>query len=161
QAVHENLPFIRAMEVIAHEEAAAQQVFAEALHLFVGEGPVSDLDAVEPRPIVLIGFVEIDRLLHGADLNPREPSQNQREATVGAGIVHSPETPAPALPPIAEAAKASAETAEATATLGVRIHQAREDPLRLLLIVGRNGEVVVLKRRIFTPGLAEILECGE
>ena len=65
-AFDEDFPFLRAVEVVAHEEAAAQKVFAEAADLRVGQLPVAHLDAVEPRPVVLVAFVEVDRLLDGA-----------------------------------------------------------------------------------------------
>jgi hypothetical protein len=77
-AVGEDLPLLCAVEVVAHEEAAAEEVFAEGGHLFVGEGPVADLDSVEPGPIVLVAIVEIDGLLDGADVDAREAADGLR-----------------------------------------------------------------------------------
>jgi hypothetical protein len=43
------LPFHRAVEIVAHEEAAAQQEFAHGGGLRIGEVPVAHFHAVEPR----------------------------------------------------------------------------------------------------------------
>ena len=45
-AVGEHLPLVGAVEVVAHEEAAAQEIFAQLSGLRVGEVPVTHLDAV-------------------------------------------------------------------------------------------------------------------
>ena len=57
---------IGAVEIVGHEEAAAQQVFAQLLGLRVGEAPFADLDGVEPGPVVVVAVVEVDGLLDGA-----------------------------------------------------------------------------------------------
>ena len=44
----EDIPFVGAVEVVAHEEAAAQQVLAELGDLLLGQFPVADFDRVEP-----------------------------------------------------------------------------------------------------------------
>ena len=72
-ASQEDLPFEGAVEIVAHEEAAAEEVFAEAFGLRVGELPVADFDAVEPGPVVLVAVVEIDGLLDGAGVDPLAP----------------------------------------------------------------------------------------
>src|SRR5579872_6364800 len=73
--------------------------------------------------------------------------------TVGARIVGGPgrasvapipsHTPSPAVP--------------AMHTDRRWIHEARERPLGLFLVIGRDGKVVVLDARIFTPGLRLVL----
>ena len=54
-AVHagdEDIPLIGAVEIVAHEEAAAQQEIAQLGGLRVGQIPVPHFDAVEPGPVV-------------------------------------------------------------------------------------------------------------
>ena len=47
-----DVPFDGAVEIVAHEEAAAQQVFAHGPGLLVGQVPVAHFHAVQPGPIV-------------------------------------------------------------------------------------------------------------
>src|SRR5437660_11015282 len=108
-----------------------------------------DLNAVEPRPVVLIPLVEINRLLHAARVNAREPAQRYREVPVASRIIHRPENSAAALPPIA-AAEAPAPS-EPSAECRVGIHQPREGPFGFFLIIRRDWEIVVFKRRILAP----------
>ena len=67
------------------------QEIAELLRLCIGQVPVSDLDAVEKRPVVhVVAVVEVDRLFDGPRLDAREPAERLREVPVGAGIVDGP-----------------------------------------------------------------------
>src|SRR5258708_2980510 len=57
-AIGEHFPLISAVEVVAHEEAAAQKVFAHLGGLRISEIPVANLDAVEKRvPKHFVAFV--------------------------------------------------------------------------------------------------------
>ena len=95
----------------------------------IGESPLAHLDGVEPRPIVRVAFVQIDGLLHAADVDAREAAHGLREVAVGAGIVLRPERDAGV--PVGVAA---AITVERTG----REHEAGEDELGLLLPVRRE-----------------------
>src|SRR6185369_6108526 len=96
-----NLPLVVAVEIVAHEESAAQQVLAHQSHLGVGQVPVAHLHSVEPGPVVLEAFVEIDRFLHAARMQPGQSPDGDREMAVAAWIVHGPEDAATAFAPIA------------------------------------------------------------
>jgi hypothetical protein len=70
-AVDEDFPLVGGVEIVAHEESAAQQEFAEFHDLLVGEFPVAHFDGVEPRVVeYVIVFQQIDGLLHAASVNP-------------------------------------------------------------------------------------------
>src|SRR5262249_21353178 len=86
----EDVPLGGAVEIVAHEKAAAEKIFAERLGLLVGEIPMPDFDAVEPWPVVDIAFVEVDRLLGGADMQAGEAANGPREVAVGTGVVDGP-----------------------------------------------------------------------
>ena len=73
-AGEEGIPLDGAVEIVAHEEAAAEQVFAHGLGLLVGQVPVAHFHAIEPRPIVNVVIVEIDGLLHRAGADARQPA---------------------------------------------------------------------------------------
>src|SRR5205807_805963 len=45
--------------------------------------------------------------------------------------------------------------------IGVRIHKTRENEFGLLLVIGRDGEVVVLESWVFAPRFGEVLKGGE
>ena len=158
EALGEDVPLLIAVEIVAHEEAAAEEEFAEEGGLGIGEIPVADFDAVEPGPVVLEAFVEIDGLFDGAGVDAGEAAEGLGEVAVAAGIVHGPIDAAAALGPIAGAAEAAtAEASAAAATTegigGVGVHEAGEGPLGLFLIVGRDGEIVVLEGGVFAPRL--------
>src|SRR5450432_1512145 len=148
-AGEEDVPFLVAVEVVAHEEAAAQKELAQRFGLAIGEIPVTHYDAVEPGPIVLEAFVEVDGLFDRAGLNAREAAQGLGEVPVGARVVHGPENAAAALSPVT--AKAAAIPAIAGEGC-VGIHQAGKGPLGFFPVVGRDGKIVVLERRVFAPG---------
>jgi hypothetical protein len=71
-AGHEDFPLLGAVEVIAHEEATAVQILAESLHLRVGQVPMAHFHRIKPGPVVLVAQIEIDGLLHGTRVNPRQ-----------------------------------------------------------------------------------------
>src|SRR5262245_36603686 len=50
-AVYEDLPFMRAMKIVAYEETAAEEVFPHLMRLRLGEIPVADLHGIEPGPV--------------------------------------------------------------------------------------------------------------
>ena len=71
-AGEEHAPLDVAVEIVAHEKAAAQQEFAHGLGLVVGQVPVAHFHAVEPRPIVHVVVVKIDGLFHGTRADARQ-----------------------------------------------------------------------------------------
>ena len=151
----EDLPLFGSVEIVAHEEAAAQQILPHGFDLCVGQVPVTHLDGVEPGPIVLVAFVQVDRLLHRPRMHPRQAPQRLREMAVRPRIIGGP-TGAPLRPiPGGEAAAEPAEAAEASAASAPvhavhrRVHQAGVGPLGFLLPVLGNREVAVLRTRVF------------
>ena len=61
---------LRAVEVVDHQEAAAQQVLAQLRGLRVGQVPLTDFDGIEPRPIEdVVAVVEVDGLLDRAGVD--------------------------------------------------------------------------------------------
>src|SRR5207244_642278 len=69
----ENVPFIGAVEIVAHEKAAAQEVLAELDNLCVGQLPVAHLDGIEPRIIEhVVVIVQVNRLFDTPGVNPSE-----------------------------------------------------------------------------------------
>ena len=81
----EERPLHRAVEIVAHEEAAAQQVFAHGGRLGVGQLPVTHFHAVEPRAIVNVAVIQIRGLprptAHGcASDGGRPPKDGGRSA---------------------------------------------------------------------------------
>ena len=149
-AVDEDLPLFRPVEIVAHEEAAAQQILPHGLGLRVGQVPVAHFHGVEPRPIVLVAFVQVDRLLHRPRVHARQAPQRLREMAVRARIIGGP-TGAPLRPiPGGEAATEPAEPPPAPVDARHRrVHQAGEGPLGLLLPVLGNREVAVLDAGVF------------
>ena len=79
------------MEIVGHEEAAAEAIFAQRPALLVGESPFAHLDGVEPRPVVSIAFLEVHGLLHGADVNAGQAADGLGKMPVGARVVLGPE----------------------------------------------------------------------
>ena len=131
------------MEVVAHEKAAAVKELAQRFGLGAGQIPVPHLHRVEPRPIVLIAFVQVHGLLDGARMHARQAPQRFGEMPVRPRIIGSP-TGTPLLPgPVAEPAVPSVNPERR------RVHQTREGPLGLLLPVMRDREIVVLATRKF------------
>ena len=89
-ALFKDRPLAVAVEVIDHEEAAAEQMFAKELRLCVVPLPVSDLDGIEPGPVVVVAILDIDRLLDGADVDAGEAAHGGGEVAVGAGVIGGP-----------------------------------------------------------------------
>ena len=89
-------------------------------------------------------------------MQPRQPPQRLREVPVGARIILRP-TGAARVPVQYLAPPAEASAAE-TRLRVLRIHQTREDPLRLLLPILRKGNVVV---RLHADELPEGLLKGQ
>src|SRR5579862_6404874 len=141
----EDFPFGRAMEIVAHEKSAAQQILAHLGSLLLGEIPMPDFDAIKPRPVeYFIAIVEIHRLLDRARVNARQAAQRCREMPVRARVIHGPARGA--LPPVA----APTPTAVSTDIAGERrVHEPRKSPFGLFLVVLRYLEPFVLKAGIF------------
>src|SRR5579871_6590059 len=150
-ALHEDFPFVLTPEVVSHEEAAPQQIFAHRLRLGIGELPAPRLHCIEPRPIVNRTLIQIHGLLYRPHMNPGQTAQRQHEVAVGPRIVLRPDraalgpdaVPAKSAPTAAEASRAEAAAIPTSkcASRSLRIHQPRKGPLRLLLIVWGQGNV--------------------
>src|SRR5262249_60465976 len=91
--------------------------------------------------------VEMDGLLHRARVNPRQAADGSGNVTIGARVVDCPV--GVAFPPV-EAAAIFALPIEADR--GSRIHQPGEGPLRRLVPIGRQREVVILPGGILAEG---------
>ena len=141
----EDVPLVSAVEIVAHEEAAAEEVLAHGGGLGIGQIPVAHLDGVEPGPIVNVAVIEVKRLLDGAHVNAGEPAEGRGEMAVGAGVIHGPI--GAAIAPVAGEVEAAAPGADG------RIHEPREGPLGPLLVVGGDGIVGILQAGVFFPRL--------
>src|ERR1035437_4464607 len=138
-AGHEELPLPRAVEIVAHEKPVAVDEFAHRLDLRIGQSPVTHLHGIEERPIVGIAVIQVDRLLRAAAVDTGQAPHGLGEVAVGPRIVRGP-TGIP-LRPVA----AVASPPEAPASVhGRRIHQARERPLGLVLVIARQRKIVIL-----------------
>ena len=144
---------IGAVEVVAHEEAAPQQVLAHRPRLLVGQVPVTDFDSVKPRPVPYVAFVEVHRLLHTARVDAAQTAHGRGQVPVAARIVHGPV--GPALLPRAVEFETSPNAAHR------RIHQARKRPLALLLIVPGQGEFGVFHTGKLAERTLESVEGGK
>src|SRR5207244_1189996 len=89
-ACGEDFPFDAAVEIVAHEEAAAQQEFAQGAGLLIGEVPVANFDTIEKGPVVLIGIVQVDGLFDAAGMNSGEAADGYGQMPVAARVVHGP-----------------------------------------------------------------------
>ena len=82
---------LRAVEVVDHQEPAAQQVLAQLRGLLVGQVPLPDLDGIEPRPIEhVVAVLEIDGLLDGARVDDAQAADERCDVPVAARIVDGP-----------------------------------------------------------------------
>ena len=80
-----------AVKIVAHEESAAIQELAHLLDLDVGELPVPHLNRIQPGIVEhVIAVVQIDRLLHRADMYARQPAKRDRNMPIGRGVVGGP-----------------------------------------------------------------------
>src|SRR5262249_22181423 len=130
------------VEVVRHEEAAAETVLAQELALLIREAPFADLDGVDPGPIVGVAFFEIDGLLDAADVDAGEPADGLGEMTGSTRVVLRPEGKAGV--PLGVAAAIAVQRSG-------RKHQPRKDEFGFLLPVRCE-----LERRVFHAGeLAE------
>ena len=142
--VHENFPFVGGVKIVAHEEAAAQQELAEFGDLRVRQFPVPDFDGVQPRVVEhVVVIVQIDRLLHGARVNARQPVDGGGQVAVGTRIVDGPV--GVSFAPVESAAPARLPV-EIDARGGV--HEAGEGPLPGHGPIRGKREIEVLPRRI-------------
>ena len=130
-----------AVEIVAHEKPAAQQELAELGDLGIGELPVAHLDGIEPRIIEhVVVLVEVDGLLGGAGLDAGEAADGGGEVAVGAGVIDGPV--GVAVGPV-QAAKLPVD-----GDVEGGVHEAGEGPLARLVIVRRDGKIVVLPGRV-------------
>src|SRR5258708_34471352 len=66
----EYLPLHGSVEIVGHEETAAQQIIAQLFHLCVRRSPFAYLDSIKKRPVVhLIIVVQMHALLDRARSN--------------------------------------------------------------------------------------------
>src|SRR5258706_11705912 len=106
-ALLEYLPFHGSVEIVGHEETAAQQIIAQLFHLCVRRSPFAYLDGIKERPVVYLVFiVQIYALLDGARVNASQAPHGLGERPVGGRIILGPEgkpfSPTPVKPaPIA------------------------------------------------------------
>src|SRR5208283_2877984 len=110
--VEKVFPLRFAPEIVTHEEAAAQKIFAELLHLIVGQTPLAHLHRIEPRVVEgVVAIVEVDRLFDGTNVQPGEAPYGFRKMPVCAGIILRPDgeafAPVAAAPESVPAADAS------------------------------------------------------
>ena len=95
-------------EIVHHEKAAPQQVFAQALRLRFREGPRLNLDGVHKGKVEDVVVVEIDDLLIASCIDPGEPPESFEKYDVGFRVVSGP-----------GAAAAESESAKTAAERGV------------------------------------------
>ncbi len=147
----EHVPLLVAPEVVAHEEAAAQQIFAQFRGLRVGQIPVAHLDGVKPGPVVdVVAVVQIHRLLHGADVDAGEAADGAREMPVGARIILvQMELP---LAPVAAIAARNRSRRRHADTSGARTS------IRFFVGVGGQREIIVFDAGIFAERPLEGVE---
>ena len=143
-------PFDVAMEIVAHEKAAAEQEFAQGGGLRIGQVPVADFDAVEPGPVVNVAVVQVDGLFGRAGVEAREAADGLDQVTVRAGVIHGPVGGALLPAPV--------ELYAAVIRAHGRIHQAGEDPLGFFLVVRGQRKLLVLHAGIFAEGLLKRIQ---
>src|SRR6202167_4907466 len=131
----EHLPLEGAVEIVGHEEAAAQPVFAHFLCLDVVEAPFADLDGIEPGPIVGVAVVEVDGLFDGADLDAGQAAERLGEGAVGARVILGPQR--------GDFAPVAIEAAGIAVVGAGRIHEAGEGPFAGLVPVRGSFEFLV------------------
>src|ERR1022692_1828611 len=138
-----------------------QQEFAEGFGLGIGQLPMAGLHGIEPGPVGGAAFVQIDGLFDGADVEARQAAEGLHEVAVGARIILGPH--GVAFGPLAAASKAKAEAAPAATVGGLRVHEAGEGPLGLLLKVGRKRDVAesVFHARKFAERQLETVQNAE
>ena len=71
------------MEVVDHEEAAAIEVIAKTFGLGVADGPVANLDRVQPRPVVDFIGIDIDDFFHGTGVDAGQTANALDELPLG------------------------------------------------------------------------------
>ena len=95
--LQEALPVGGAVEIVHHQEAALQQIIAQALGLLLGEGPGLDLDGVDQRIVEDVVAVEVDDLLVASGVDARQAPERREKRDVGLGIIARPGPAAPRL----------------------------------------------------------------
>ena len=132
--VFKYLPLHVAVEIVGHEEAAAQQVFAHFLALLRRQSPLANLNRIDPWQVELFVFIQIDRLFRRTNMDASQTANGLRKVTVGTRIILRPERQSQTVIPGRSAPSAVAVIPPA------RKHQARERELGLFLRVRRRLE---------------------
>ena len=118
------------MEVIDHQKAAAEQIFAQEFCMIVGEVPMADFDSVNPGPVEdLVGVVDqVDHLFGGSGVDAGQAADAFEKLPVGFGEIGGP----------------TASLAAVTGVAARGIAQAREGPLGLFVGVAGDCRRIVL-----------------
>src|SRR5690242_9054886 len=58
----ERFPFVVAVRILEHDEAAARQIFAQILHLLVGKVPATRVLYIEPWPVEEVIRLGVDHM---------------------------------------------------------------------------------------------------
>src|SRR5581483_5889310 len=126
-ALVENTPVDSSPEVIAHEETAAQQVLAYSLGLGIRQIPLAHEHRIKPGIVEDVVFVlNIDRLFYRSHLESRPAPHSLKKMPVRARIIVRP----------TRVSCSPIPTCVTETRIGNgRIHQARKDPLGLLVVV--------------------------
>jgi hypothetical protein len=142
--VYEDVPFVGGVEIVAHEEAAAQQEFAEFGDLGIGQLPVAHFHRIEPRVVEnIVVVVQVDGLFHGAGLDTGQAADSGGQVAVRARVVDGPV--GVAFAPI-EAALVFGLPVHADFRRGV--HEACKSPLAGHVPVIRQRETKILPSRV-------------
>ena len=124
------VPFPSAVEVVAHEEAAALEIIAKLGCLQIGEIPMSDFNGIKPGPVVnVIVVLGCNGLFSRASIDPGKPSNGRRKMAIRARVVYCP---------IWAAAVNGGNGA---------IHETGEHPFRRNIVIGRNRESLRIPSR--------------
>ena len=80
------------MKIVADEEAAAVDEFAQNLALLLGQAPFARLHGVQKRPVeYFVAVFQIHALLHGAGIHSRQPPHRLQKMPVSARIILGPQ----------------------------------------------------------------------
>src|SRR6516165_3137686 len=82
---------VRSVEQLVNLDEGDQYDWPWLYAVQVGEWGLTDLHGIQPRPVVLIAFIEIDDLFDGPHVDTGEAPHGQREVAIGARKVLRPE----------------------------------------------------------------------
>ena len=126
-ALQEDVPFAAAVEVVAHEEAAAHQILAHFGAFGVGQVRVTHFDRIDPRPIENFVAVEVHYLFGRTSVDAGEAAHALHKLAVGLRVIGGP----------------TADLAKDTGVPAGRVHEAGEGPFGLFIGIGGHRNVVV------------------